>query len=275
MSLKLFYLTTEIDPFASTSHLGKYSVHIPYALQNLEHDIRIMIPKYGFVSERKYILREVIRLREILFEFNGEDVMTSAKSAFIPKTRVQVYFLENAELFKDLTTLLYKAKNGRVLADNNDRYNYFSKAAIATLPHLFWKPDVIICNDWQSASIPLIYQQIYDKKDFYGKIKTVLTVHSVDDHSIFSRESYEKVGVQLPKNLKGDFVNCYEAAAPYADLIIAVDTPSNNITKKLLELPLIKSNKKKLVSINIDDEENPDFSITASALNDHLTKHFA
>ena len=110
MSLKLFYLTTEIDPFASTSHLGKYSVHIPYALQNLEHDIRIMIPKYGFVSERKYILREVIRLREILFEFNGEDVMTSAKSAFIPKTRVQVYFLENAELFKDLTTLLYKQR---------------------------------------------------------------------------------------------------------------------------------------------------------------------
>ena len=274
MSLKLFYLTTEIDPFASISHLGKYSVHIPYALQNLGHDIRIMIPKYGFVSERKYILREVIRLREILFEYDGEEVMTSAKSAFIPKTRVQVYFLENIELFKHLTTLLYKAKNGRVLTDNDDRYNYFSKAAIATLPHLFWKPDVLICNDWQSASVPLIYQQIYDSKEFYGKIKTVLTVHSVDEHSNFSRKSYEKVGVELPNNLKGDSINCYEAAAPYADLIIAVDTPSNNITKKLLELPLVKSNKKKLVSINIDDDENPDFSITASALNDQLTKHF-
>ena len=274
MSLKLFYLTTEIDPFASTSHLGKYSVHIPYALQNLGHDIRIMIPKYGFVSERKYILREVIRLREILFEYDGEEVMTSAKSAFIPKTRVQVYFLENIELFKHLTTLLYKAKNGRVLTDNDDRYNYFSKAAIATLPHLFWKPDVLICNDWQCSSVPLIYQQIYDSKEFYGKIKTVLTVHSVDEHSIFSRKSYEKVGVELPNNLKGDSINCYEAAAPYADLIIAVDTPSNNITKKLLELPLVKSNKKKLVSITIDDDENPDFSITAAALNDQLTKHF-
>jgi len=275
MSLKLFYLTTEIDPFASTSHLGKYSVHIPYALQNLGHDIRIMIPKYGFVSERKYILREVIRLREILFDFDGEEVMTSAKSAFIPKTRVQVYFLENIDLFKQLTTLLYKSKNGRILGDNDDRYNYFSKAAIATLPHLFWKPDVIICNDWQSASVPLIYQQIYDSKDFYGKIKTVLTVHSVDEHSIFSRKSYEKVGVELPNKLSGDSINCYEAAAPYVDLIIAVDTPSNNITKKLLDLPLIKSNKKKLVSISIDDDENPDFSITAAALNEQLTKHFA
>ena len=94
-------------------------------------DIRVSQPKYGFISERKYILREVIRLREILFEFNGEDVMTSAKSAFIPKTRVQVYFLEDEYWFKPLSNLLYKAKNGRVLTDNAKRYAYFSKAVFA------------------------------------------------------------------------------------------------------------------------------------------------
>ena len=67
MSLKLFYLTAEISPFANTSHLADYSVKVPLALQELGHDIRTIIPKYGFVSERKYILREVIRLREIPF----------------------------------------------------------------------------------------------------------------------------------------------------------------------------------------------------------------
>lgn len=275
MPLKLFYLTSEISPFASTSHLGDYSIHIPLALQTLGHDVRTMIPKYGFVSERKYILREVIRLREISFEFDGEDILTSAKSAFIPKTRVQVYFLENPSLFKDLSTLLYKAKNGRILSDNDERFNYFSKAAIAMLPHLFWKPNILICNGWQSASVPLIYHQIYDSQKFYGKIKTVLTVHSVDEHSIFSRKSYEKVGVKLPENIEGDSINCYEAAASYVDLIVAVDTPSNNVTKQLLDLPLIKANKKKLVSISIDDDETPNFKDTASAFHDQLTKHFA
>ena len=157
MSLKLFFLTTEIEPFASTSHLGKFSVDVPLALQTVEHDIRTIIPKYGFVSERKYILREVIRLREIPFDFDGEEIITSAKSAFIPKTRVQVYFLENPDLFKDLTNLLYKSKNGRLLTDNDERYGYFTKAAIATLPHLFWKPDVLICNGWQTTAAPLIY----------------------------------------------------------------------------------------------------------------------
>jgi starch synthase len=274
MSLKLFYLTTEISPFAETSHLGKYSVHVPLALQIAGHDVRTMIPKYGFVSERKYILREVIRLREIPFEFDGEDVVASAKSAFIPKTRVQVYFLENTKWYKSLTNLLYKSKNGRILAENDERYGYFSKAAIAILPHLFWKPDVVICNGWQSAMVPLIYQQIYDSEKFYGKVKTVLTVHSVDEYCKFTRKSYEKVGVTLPANIKGDSVNCYEVAAPFADLIIAVDSPKNNVTAKLLKLPGVKEHEDKLVSISLDDEESPNFNATASALNEELTKHF-
>ena len=98
---------------------------MPLLLQNKRHDIRTIIPKYGYVSERKYILREVIRLREIPFEFGEENVITSAKSAFIPKTRVQVYFLEDDQRFKPLTNLIYKAKNGRVLIDNDMRFAFF------------------------------------------------------------------------------------------------------------------------------------------------------
>ena len=90
MSLKIFYLTTEIIPFANTSSLAAFSAKVPLLLQDKQHDIRTIIPKYGYVSERKYILREVIRLREIPFEFGEENVVASAKSAFIPKTRVQV-----------------------------------------------------------------------------------------------------------------------------------------------------------------------------------------
>ena len=275
MSLKLFYFTTEISPFANTSNLSKYSVDVPLALQEAGHDIRTILPKYGFVSERKYILREVIRLREIPFNFNGEDETVSAKSAFIPKTRVQVYFLENKDLFKPLSDLLYKAKNGRVLTDNDERYAYFSMASIATLPHLFWKPDVIICNDWQTASVPLIYQQIYKTKEFYDNIKTVLTVHNFDEHCTYDRTVYDKLGVKIPTKIKGDKINCYEASAEDVDLIISLDSPSTNNTKKLLSLPLIKQNKKKLISIKVEDGETPNYETTSSMINEELSKHFA
>ena len=136
MPKKLYYLTTEIVPFANVTPLADFSTRVPLALQEKGHDIRTIIPKYGYVSERKYILREVIRLREIPFEFNGQNKVASAKSAFIPKTRVQVYFLEDSHWFKPLTNLVYKSKNGRILADNGERYAYFAKAVLSTLPHL-------------------------------------------------------------------------------------------------------------------------------------------
>ena len=275
MSLKLYYFTTEIAPFANTSHLSKFSVDVPLSLQTAGNEVRTILPKYGFVSERKYILREVIRLREIPFVFNGEDEIVSAKSAFIPKTRVQVYFLENNIWFKPLSNLLYKAKNGRVLPDNDERYSYFSIASLATLPHLFWKPDVIICNDWQNATVPMIYNQVYRSREFYEDIKTVLIVHNFDEHCTYNRSVYDKIGVSVSKKITGDKVNCYEAAADDVDLIISLDSPSNNITKKLLDLPQVRSNKKKLISIKIEDGEDPSFDNTALKINDELAKHFA
>ena len=92
MPLKIFYLTTEIIPFANTSSLAAFSAKVPLLLQNKQHDIRTMIPKYGYVSERKYILREVIRLREIPFEFGEENVITSAKSALFLKHEFKYIF---------------------------------------------------------------------------------------------------------------------------------------------------------------------------------------
>ena len=78
----------------------------------------------------------------------------------------------------------------------------------------------------------------------------------------------------MPEQIKGDKINCYEAAAPYTDLIISLDSPSINNTKKLLDLPLVKANKKKLISLKIEDGESPSFDNVSSKINDELTKHF-
>ena len=96
-----------MEPFASVSNLAKLSVDIPLGLQEKGNDVRCLMPKYGFISERKYILREVIRLKEILFDFDDSTYMCSAKSAFLPKSRLQVYFLENKEQFDDLKTTTF------------------------------------------------------------------------------------------------------------------------------------------------------------------------
>ena len=273
MPKKLYYLTTEIVPFANVTPLADFSTRVPLALQEKGHDIRTIIPKYGYVSERKYILREVIRLREIPFEFNGQNKVASAKSAFIPKTRVQVYFLEDSHWFKPLTNLVYKSKNGRILADNGERYAYFAKAVLSTLPHLFWTPDIFICNGWQSALVPGMYKKHFEGiSDFYKKIKTAMVIHDHNEYSDISRKDLEVAEVPIHKSLKGNTLNIFDVGSFEADSIIILDKPSEKISEKLLKQPGISANKKKVSVINLSDDESPDYKDIADKMEQILNK---
>ena len=267
MSKKIYFSTTEIIPFANVSSLASFSTHIPTKLQELGHDIRTILPKYGFISERKYILREVIRLRQIPFEFCGTEAIASAKSAFIPKTRVQVYFLEDEYWFKPLTNLLYKSKNGRILTDNSKRYAYFSKAVISTLPHLFWVPDIFVCNGWQSALIPNIYKEDYEGiNEFYNDIKTVLVIHDLDEYSVVEKSELLEMGINIHPNIKGNKLNIYDVASYSADAILIIDRPGKKISTKLLNRSAFKDNKKKVTIFDEKGIEEIDYTPITKSL---------
>ena len=267
MSKKIYFSTTEIIPFANVSSIAGFSTNIPTKLQELGHDIRTILPKYGFISERKYILREVIRLREIPFEFCGTEAIASAKSAFIPKTRVQVYFLEDEYWFKPLTNLLYKSKNGRVLTDNSKRYAYYSKAVISTLPHLFWAPDIFVCNGWQSALIPNIYKEHYEGiNEFYNDIKTVLVIHDLDEYSAIEKSELLEMGINVHPNIKGNKLNIYDVASYSADAILIIDRPGKKISTKLLNKNAFKDNKKKVTIFDDKGTEEIDYSPVTKSL---------
>ena len=275
MPKKLYFITTEIIPFANVSSLAEFSTKVPLFLQENGHDIRTIIPKYGYVSERKYILREVIRLREIPFVFKGVDHVTSAKSAFIPKTRVQVYFLEDEFWFKPLTNLVYKSKNGRILADNNERYGYYSKAVLSTLPHLFWSPDIFICNGWQSALVPGLFKKHFDGiNQFYKKIQTVLIIHELNEYVNISRKDLNDMEVPIHESLKGDSLNVYDVASFSADHIIIVDKKEDAISEKLLKHSGISANKEKLsvIKYKYSDDDLPDFIDVANQLDKIIKK---
>ena len=273
MPKKLYFITTEIIPFANVTSLADFSTKIPLLLQENGHDIRTIIPKYGYVSERKYILREVIRLREIPFQFKGQDQIASAKSAFIPKTRVQVYFLEDKYWFKPLSNLVYKSKNGRVLADNAERYSYYSKAVLSTLPHLFWSPDIFICNGWQSAMIPGLFKKYFEGiNQFYKKIQTILVIHDLNDYSKIKRKDLQELEVPIHESIKGDTLNIYDVASFDANHIIIIDKPGHIISKKLLKLTGISANKEKISVIKYNDDETPDYMKIAEQMDQIIKK---
>ena len=251
MVKKIFYINSEMEPFASVSNQGNLSIEMPLGLQEKGNDVRCLMPKYGFISERKYILREVIRLKEILFDYEDKSYECSAKSAFLPKSRLQVYFLENEEQFGDLNNLLFKSKNGRFLTDNDKRFAFYSLAAIKILPNLFWFPNVIICNGWTSALVPFLIKKISGIDKNLAKIKTIFLTSSMNKDIIFDHSNLPFNSETL-KELKS--LNLNQVGCAYADATIIVND-EEKISGKIMKSKVFKDSKK-LSSVDLSKSES-------------------
>ena len=226
---KIYFLTSEVAPFSNTYDLSVFSQKVCKILHDYEDiEIRLAQPKYGYISERKYILREVIRLKDMLIDFKNEEDSVNLKSAFIPNTRVQIYFTESEKYFKPTSELLYKSKNGRPYKDNDFKFAFFSKVALETIKRLFWQPDIIVCNDWQTSFLPPLLKNIYHKNDYYKNIKTVFVLHSIDQHRFVSGKSLEYISLSAESNE----VDMLEKAIKFSDYLIIVDDEKKKIRAK-------------------------------------------
>ena len=230
--LKLYYLSAEVAPFSETYELASFSRKITSKLHDKEDvDIRVSQPKYGYVSERKYILREVIRLKDIPVVFNKKKHIINMKSCFIPETRVQVYFVENNPLYKILPDLIYKARNGRIFSDIDEKFAFFALSAIDTLTSLFWAPDIFICNDWQTSFVPILLRERFKQEEFYSNMKSVYIIHSINDYRKYSKHTYDMLG--LTPGESGKLVDNHICAIENADLTIAMNYESSNLMENM------------------------------------------
>jgi starch synthase len=225
--LKIFYVVSEVAPFAKTGGLADVAGTYPKYLKDLGHDIRVMMPDYRVVNERKYVLRDVIRLRNMEVQIGDRIVAGSAKSAFLPGSKVQVYFLDNREYF-DREDLYQDPKTGKDYADNAERFVFFCKECLETLRLLHWQPDVIHCNDWQTALIPVYLKTLLKEDPFFQRTGTLLTIHNAAYQGIFPSDAAKLTG--LPPELAApggemEFwgkVNFLKAGILYADLLSTV-----------------------------------------------------
>ncbi|MCF7803030.1 MAG: glycogen/starch synthase [Candidatus Marinimicrobia bacterium] len=233
MALKIYMLSAEIAPFAQQSQLATFMNNLPPYIQENDHDIRLIMPKYGFISSRKYVLREVIRLRDIEAKWRTEVITGNVRSAFVPETKVQVYFLDLPAYFEDVSHLLYKAKNGRPLKDNTERFGLFSKIALRTLEKLFWQPEVVIANDWASAFAIVLQKRLFAREEFFAESKAILALHSVEELASFTPDVLFDAGVD-PDSIGLDLdddTRLIDVAAAVADEVVLVNSPEINMEK--------------------------------------------
>jgi starch synthase len=160
------------------------------------------------------------------------------KSAFIPESRVQVYFLQYNEYFKPLPELLYKARNGRVYKDNDEKFSFFSKVALSALKDLFWAPDIVLCNDWQTAMIPGLLNNKFKQDEFYQEMKTVFLLHSWNDtNRYYSKDIFAKLNMEPPTN--DNVQDMLKIAMDNSDSIIIIDNEKEKVHEKAMADPVI------------------------------------
>jgi starch synthase len=258
---KILFLTSEISPFSETYQLAEFSKRFSNLVNdNEDFEIRISQPKYGYISERKYILREVIRLKEVPIIFDQKERMMSIKSAFIPNTRVQVYFLLDNDLFFNISPLIYKSKNGQFIKKNFENYSLFCLSLLESFKKLFWYPDFIICNDWQTAILPMLLKNSYMDQEKYQNIKTINFIHSINNNRKLSIDCFEKFNLDIKFSKNMDILS---ESMKFFDLNIVLDdekkTNSNAIKKDKLLSVNYKKYKSKLLKYPIEKDSWADF----------------
>jgi len=130
------------------------SFEAPQMVNSKGGQIRIFMPRYGNINERRHQLHEVIRLSGMNLVINDFDMPLIIKVASIPKERMQVYFIDNEEYFKRKAT--FADEDGKLFEDNDERAIFFAKGVVETVKKLNWSPDIRIVKSIDDYLIKLL-----------------------------------------------------------------------------------------------------------------------
>lgn len=225
--IRILYISSEINPFTDESKLANYVRQLPDYMQEKGIEIRILVPRFGCINERKSRLHEVVRLSGINISIGEDDKPLIIKVASIPSAKLQVYFTDNDDYFARKTML--HDKEGKFYADNDERAIFFCKGALETVKKLGWSPDIVHCNDWMAALVPLYLRTHYKKDPVFRNSKSVFTVFNTGFEHVFSSDIASKakmteISDELLDGLKdGNYQSLIRIGIQHADIVLKAE----------------------------------------------------
>ena len=174
--MKIVICSSEVVPFAKTGGLADVAGALPLALEKISQEVIVVMPKYDCVKNAGLEIKQL----KPGFSF-----------AVIGKN-VKVYFIESEKYYN--RPGLYGEKTGDY-PDNLLRFSFYCKKTLELLKIIDFRPDVIHCNDWQSALIPVYLKTILKKDDFYKDTKTLLTIHNLAYQGLFPAQEFSNLSL--------------------------------------------------------------------------------
>ena len=232
---KILYVSQEIFPYMSQSNMGDISSALPQLMQENGKDIRIFLPRFGTVNERRHQLHEVIRLSGMNLIIDDFDHQLIIKVASIQQQRMQVYFIDNEEYFP--RRQMFHDFEGKLLENNDERMIFYCKGVIETVRKLGWSPDVIHCQGWFTSLVPMYIKKLYAEDPLFENTKVMYSVFDNGykgklSDTIIDKLLFEKLEISDLSGLKNLNVNALNKfAISYSDAIVQA---SESINKTVL-----------------------------------------
>jgi starch synthase len=177
--LRIAFACSEVAPFAKTGGLADVAGALPKALASLGCEVKVFMPKYSTVDEARYDLHYMYAIGEIPVRVGGTTWSVHVQRSYLPASNVEIYFIDCPHFFH----------RGRIYTsdtDENERFILFSKAVIECLQYMQWSPDVLHCNDWQTALIPLLLRENYSWDRMFDNTVSLLSIHNIGYQGLFA-----------------------------------------------------------------------------------------
>lgn len=176
--MKILFASSEAVPFAKTGGLADVAGALPKALQKLGIEVRLILPKYKGIEEKGLpISYPGCRISVPVSQRIVEGEIAESRS-----NGVAVYLVERDEYF--YRDNLYSTQDGDFI-DNAERFVFFSRAMLETIKATGFVPDVIHCNDWQTALVPVFLKTLYRQEPLLAHTASLLTIHNLGYQGLF------------------------------------------------------------------------------------------
>ncbi|ACX83968.1 glycogen synthase-related protein [Blattabacterium sp. (Periplaneta americana) str. BPLAN] len=224
---RLLYVSSDLFPFSSENPISLSVLKATKFMQSIGNDVRIFMPRFGVINERRHQLHEVIRLSGMNLIINEMDQPLLIKVASIPDARLQVYFIDNEEYFK--RKAIYEDENGIFFHDNDERALFFTKGVLEAVKKLNWKPDIIHIYGWISSFIPLYIKNFYKNDPVYQNTKIVASIYNNPFKGTINKDIIKKVKFDGIKSKKlkllenPNYFNLIKLCMFFSDAIIKGD----------------------------------------------------
>ena len=149
---RILFIANEMSPYLELTEFSEIVNKLAIKANDNNFEVRCIMPRFGIINERRHRLHEVVRLSGINVSVDNDDMPLQIKVASLPSARLQVYFLDNEELFK--------------------RKFVFHE----TVKKFGWPPDIIHCSGWMTGLIPAYLKTVYKKEPVFAHSKIVYTI---------------------------------------------------------------------------------------------------